>query len=142
MGHKRHKRKRGEDGDLDMTPMIDVVFQLIIFFIVTIKLEENVDPDIELAEARQSPTWKGHPQTLVIEVNRLGWIRIGGAQLTPEHLYALMRNRYNRMGTFPVMIRADHRTPHSEVRKVMDVATAAGLWQIDFAALKRPAGEQ
>jgi len=140
--HHRKKRNRGPDGEIDMTPMIDVVFQLIIFFIVTIKLEETSNPDIELAEARQGPTWTGHPQTLTIEVDRRGWISINNAQLTPDRLQMIMRNRYNRMGVFPVMIRADQRTAHADVRRVMDIATSAGLWQIDFAAIKQPAGER
>ena len=142
MARRRRKRNRGADGEIDMTPMIDVVFQLIIFFIVTIKLEETSNPDIELAEARQGPTWTGHPQTLVIEVDRRGWISINNAQLTPERLRLIMQNRYNRMGVYPVMIRGDQRTPHAEIRKVMDIATAVGLWQIDFAAIKQPAGER
>jgi biopolymer transport protein ExbD len=39
---------------------------------------------------------------------------------------------------FPVMIRADKRTQHKDVRKVMDLCTDVGIWRIDFAAIKDP----
>ncbi len=122
-----------------MTPMIDVVFQMIIFFIVTIKMEENINEDIELADARQSPLYKGEdPRTLVIEVDRRGWLSISNCQLTENKLRQIIRQRYKKFSMFPVLIRADKRTLHKDVRKVMDMCTEVGIWRIDFAAIKDP----
>lgn len=132
------RRRRSSDAcELDMTPMIDVVFQMIIFFIVTIKMEEHKNEDIELEDAHESPTYDGdNPQTLVVEVDQRGWLSINGAQATKSQIKHIIRQRYNRLGTFPVMIRADRRTKHKDVRKVMDICTDVGLWRIDFAATK------
>jgi biopolymer transport protein ExbD len=134
------RRKRTSEGcDIDMTPMIDVVFQMIIFFIVTIKMEENVNEDIELEFARQSPLYKGEdPRTLVVEVDRRGWLSISNCQLTERKLKEIIRGRFKKFGMFPVMIRADKRTQHKDVRKVMDLCTDVGIWRIDFAAIKDP----
>ncbi len=134
------RRKRTSDGcEIDMTPMIDVVFQMIIFFIVTIKMEENINEEIELEFARESPTYKGEdPRTMVIEVDRRGWLSINNCQLTEGMLGNIILGRYKRFGTFPVMIRADKRTKHKDVRKVMDLCTDVGIWRIDFAAIKEP----
>jgi biopolymer transport protein ExbD len=134
------RRRRSADGcDIDMTPMIDVVFQMIIFFIVTIKMDENINEDIELEDARQSPTYKGDdPRTMVVEVDRRGWLSINNCQLTERKLGDIIRQRYKRFGMFPVMIRADKRTQHKDVRKVMDLCTDVGIWRIDFAAIKEP----
>lgn len=134
------RRKRTSDGcEIDMTPMIDVVFQMIIFFIVTIKMEENINEEIELEDARQSPTYKGEdPRTMVVEVDRRGWLSINNCQLTERMLGDIIRQRFKRFGTYPVMIRADKRTKHKDVRKVMDLCTDVGIWRIDFAAIKEP----
>lgn len=134
------RRRRSADGcEIDMTPMIDVVFQMIIFFIVTIKMDENINEDIELEDARQSPTYKGDdPRTMVVEVDRRGWLSINNCQLTERKLGDIIRQRHKRFGTFPVMIRADKRTQHKDVRKVMDLCTDVGIWRIDFAAIKEP----
>jgi len=134
------RRRRSTDGcELDMTPMIDVVFQMIIFFIVTIKMDENINEKIELEAAKQGPLYKGEdPRTMVIEVDRRGWLSINNVQFSEAQLRNVIRGRFNRLGTFPVMIRADRRTQHKDVRKVMDMCSEAGIWRIDFAAIKEP----
>ncbi|MGI6391752.1 MAG: ExbD/TolR family protein [Kiritimatiellia bacterium] len=49
-------RRSSEQCDIDMTPMIDVVFQLIIFFVVTIKFSSDVNPDIFLEDGKHGET--------------------------------------------------------------------------------------
>ncbi len=139
------RRKRTTEGcDLDMTPMIDVVFQMIIFFIVTIKMDENINEDIVLADAKQGPLYEGDdPRTLVIEVDRRGWLSIGAVQFTEKGLRQVISHGVKRArGPFPVMIRADYRTQHKDVRRVMDICSESGIWRIDFAAIKVPKGSQ
>ncbi len=120
-----------------MTPMIDVVFQMIIFFIVTIKMDESMNEEIILEDAPHGPLYKGEdPTTMVIEVDRRGWLSINNVQLTEGKLRDIIRGRFRRFGTFPVMIRADRRTEHRDVRKVMDLCTEIGIWRIDFAAIQ------
>ena len=50
------KKPKNEDVSLDMTPMIDVVFQLIIFFVVTLKMSDDKDTTIKLAD--QARRWE------------------------------------------------------------------------------------
>jgi len=131
-------RKKTKDGQVDMTPMIDVVFQLIIFFIVTIQMEKEYNRDIKMERAPDGPAIEGKqdPRTIVLEIDRRGWISIRGAQLSKTKLQSIMQNRYNRFGEFPVLIRADKRTRHTDVKSVMDICTGCGIWRINFAAIK------
>jgi biopolymer transport protein ExbD len=135
------RRKRSSEAcDIDMTPMIDVVFQMIIFFIVTMKMDENVNKDITLEDAPESPIYKGEDKrTLIIEVDKRGWLSINNFQLTEKKLHGIVRARFQKFGPYPIMIRADRRTQHKDVRKVMDICTAVGLWRIDFAAIQEAA---
>jgi biopolymer transport protein ExbD len=120
-----------------MTPMIDVVFQLIIFFIVTIKMEQDVNPAIELADAKDGPVIaEEDPWTVTIEIDRRGWISMRGAQFSKTKLRKLLRSHYDRYGEFPVLIRGDHRTRHQDIRAVMDMCTEVGIWRISFAAIQ------
>lgn len=131
------RRKRSSEGcELDMTPMIDVVFQMIIFFIVTLKMDQKKNEEIKLADAADSPAYKPNPKMMVIEVDRRGWLSLGSYQVTAGKLKSMIQHRYNKYGMFPVMIRADKNTKHRDVRKVMDICTAVGIWKIDFAAIK------
>ena len=136
------RRVRSEGCAVDMTPMIDVVFQLIIFFIVTIKMDERKNEDIRLEEAKHGPAIeKQDPKTLIVEVDQHGWISIHGAQLSPARFQKIMAARYQRYGQFPILIRGDYRTEHRDIRAVMDICTRAGIWRINFAAIKERKNE-
>ena len=137
MGKKA--RKRIGDAELDMTPMIDVVFQLIIFFIVTIKLNEQINEDIILEDAPHGPIIKSDsdPRTIILEVAKNGRISIYNATMTERQLAGILIARMRRYhGTYPVLIRADWRTKHRDVKRVMDVCSGVGLWRINFAAVQ------
>jgi biopolymer transport protein ExbD len=132
------KRGRHEgEGEIDMTPMIDVVFQLIIFFIVAITMQKQFNPEIVLPDAPRGREITGdNPRTFVVEVNSRGWISIHGAQFSRDKLRQIIKRRYDRYGQFPVMIRGDLRTKHSDIQSVMQICANAGLWKVSFVAIK------
>ncbi len=134
----RKKRARAKGSDVDMTPMIDVVFQLIIFFIVTIKLDQEVNEDIKLWDTPHGPPIEEQdPGTTVIEVDQRGWISMHGAQLKPSQLLNILQAKKRRMGAdFPIIIRGDYRAQHKDIRRVMDMCTRIGIWRISFMAVK------
>lgn len=133
-------RKKQEDCELNMTPMIDVVFQLIIFFIVTLNMSEAKNEDIELALGPHGPEIDTDDPmaslSLVIEVDRKGRISIGNMTMTREQLKALLQRRYNKYGTFPVMIRGDYKARHRHIRAAMDIVTECGIGRVSFIAIK------
>ena len=133
-------KTRTEMAELNLTPMIDVVFQLIIFFIVTVKMNEEINEDIILETAPHGPvvaTQDSDPRTLTIEVDRRGRISIHNVAMSHGQLRRILVGRWNRHGgSFPVMIRADYRTQHQHVRAVMDIASSIGIWRINFVAVQ------
>ncbi len=131
------RRTRHHEGcEIDMTPMIDVVFQLIIFFIVTMTIKKDINEEIKLEVSPHGTLIEEQKDVLVLEVDRYGTITINNRRLQLHTLRSLMRGRRNRMGNFPVMIRADKLTRHRDVKKVMDVCTEIGIWRINFVAIK------
>lgn len=126
--------------EIDMTPMIDVVFQLIIFFVVTMKMNQDSNQDIVLEDGKSGQILTADsmpPTTLEIEVDRRGRISIHNATLSERNLRDILRARINKHGNeFPVLIRADRRTMHEKVRKVMDICTSSGLWKLSFVAVE------
>ena len=123
-----------------MTPMIDVVFQLIIFFVVTLKMTTDVNQDIVLEDGKHGVTLTQDnmpPTTLEIELDRKGRISIHNATLSEPLLAQMLKNRVNKHGNeFPVMIRADRRTQHERVKRVMDICTGVGIWKLSFVAIQ------
>lgn len=154
----KKKNKRENDGAaLDMTPMIDVVFQLIIFFVVTLKTADSINPDIELEYGKNGPQLKADEYKvppLTIEVRRYRKptdflkkagkptgriISINGGILSMDQLKMVLRNTVAKRGTnFPLLIRADKDTPHEDVRAVMNACNEAGVWRVSFVAMVTP----
>ena len=140
-------KRKVDMAELNLTPMIDVVFQLIIFFIVTVKMQEEVNEDIILGDAPHGPVIDAvGPRTIVIELDRRGRISMHNTPMTIDELRNILLRRYRRFhGPYPVMIRADHRAHHQHVRSVMDLASSIGIWRINFVAVqehKRTASRQ
>lgn len=136
-------KKRAEEPGPNMTPMIDVVFQLIIFFVVTADMQQkSIDESIKLALAPHAkPVEVRDPREVVIEVDKEGRISIARVYMSPEYLYSAMRKTVAEHGqSVPVIIRADGVTRHESVRAVMDACTRAGLWKVKFSAVKEKAG--
>ena len=139
------KSKRNtQDCNLDMTPMIDVVFQLIIFFIVTITMSEAKDDDVRLelgphGQEIESNNNDTSTRAMVIDVNRKGRISMSNVTLSQDMLNRHIQTRINKMGTnFQIWIRGDARASHDMIRKVMDTCTAAGVAKVSFIAVKDP----
>ncbi len=134
-----------EQCEMDMTPMIDVVFQLIIFFVVTLKMTSDINQDIILEDGKHGVTMTQEntpTSTIEIELDRRGRISIHNATLSEGMLRDILRNRVNRLGNqFPCLIRADRRTKHDQVKRVMDICTAVGLWKLSFVAIQEHKGK-
>ena len=153
------KKKRKTEGgvDLDMTPMIDVVFQLIIFFVVTLKTADSINPDIVLEYGKNGPQLKADEYKVppvTVEVKRYKRpsdflrksgaptgrvVSINGAVMSLDQMRSILRNISKTRGTnFPLLIRADKDTPHEDVRAVMNVCNEIGIWQVSFLAMVKP----
>jgi biopolymer transport protein ExbD len=135
MPRKIHK-SRSSPASLDMTPMIDVVFQLMIFFIVTMKITKDFNQDVKMQLTRNSPLLKDEPGPLVVEIDRRGILSSHNAHMDRETFRRILKGRYDRMGAFPVLIRADKRTRHQDVRAVMDICSETGIWELTFVGIK------
>ncbi len=135
-------KKKLEEMPVNMTPMIDVVFQLIIFFITTIDLQ-NKDMDIRLKMAMAphgKPVEAKDPRTVHVDVDAQGRISILHQRLTVPVLRAYLRKAHAEYGReLPVVIRGDMRTSHEAIRAVMDACSEAGLRTVKFGAIKEPA---
>ena len=131
-------RKAQENPQLDMTPMIDVVFELIIFFVVTLTQCQAKDETIKLEDGRHGIELTPEelpPSHMVVDVARTGRISMGDITLTPEQIGQRVKERKRKFGEFPVIIRADYRVRHEHVARVMNACTANGIWKISFMAV-------
>ena len=136
-------RKKADECEPNMTPMIDVVFQLIIFFVLTLTMTDQKNEDIKLEMGPHGPemtTVEQDPRmslSLVIEVDKKGETYLAGRKISLKDIRSIVQRRYNKYGEFPVMIRGDLRTKHKDVRRVLDTVTDCGIGRVSFVALKK-----
>ena len=139
-------RKPQENPQLDMTPMIDVVFELIIFFVVTLVEAQKKDETIELEDGQHGIVLVPEelpPSHMEIDIGlypngpKRGKPRIstGDRDITPAEISRRVTERVRKYKDFPVLVRADFAVPHSAVKQVMDACTSAGIWKISFQAI-------
>lgn len=140
------RRRTLNAGSVNMTPMIDVVFQMIIFFVCTAKLEqETISEFIRLADAPHAPkvSEERDPRTITVEVDEKGRLYIARTFLSPARLRKVLTKTVQEYGPagadIPVVIRADLRSTHAQVRRALDACTASGLSRIRFSAVKERA---
>ena len=131
-------RKRQENPQLDMTPMIDVVFELIIFFVVTLTQANAKDETVRLEDGKHGIELTPDelpPTHLIVDVARNGRISMCDVTITPAELGRRVKERMRKYGEFPVLIRADYRAKHKSVAEVMNACTQNGIWKLSFVAV-------
>jgi biopolymer transport protein ExbD len=136
-------KRSAEEVGINMTPMIDIVFQLIIFFVVTTDLDRQVfNESVMLALSPNGPAIeKRDPRTVTIEVNDRGIIYIAHRPIDEAHLTQVLRQARIAGGqSTPVQIRGDRDSRHESIRAAMQACGKAGLYRVSFVATKEKAG--
>jgi len=126
---------RREEPDVNLTPLIDVVFLLLIFFMVSTTFDKSSELSIELPEATATQPPE-HDRSITVAIDAQGRYYVDGRRLVNEKAETLVRALKRVAGgrsTVPVVIDADARTPHQAVVTVMDAARELGLLHLRFA---------
>ena len=119
--------------------MIDIVFQMIIFFVCTVQLEKDaINEKVRLEMAPHGPAvMKKDPLTVTIDVDNRGSISIAHTTMSPGRLQQVLHKTVAQYGQMvPVVIRGDMQTKHRDVKRIMDTCSRVGIWKIKFAAIK------
>ncbi len=129
-------RRRDEPPDITLTPLIDVVFLLLIFFMVSTTFSRHAQIEIELPEASTEEEEQEEPEVVEIAIDVKGRYYVNGRQLINSQLVTLkqaMREAAGEREAPPIVISADANTPHQSVVTAMDAARQLGLTHLSFA---------
>lgn len=129
------RRSRAEDPEVNLMPLIDVVFILLIFFMVSTTFQKESEIKIELPEASSEPVEAEH-DAFEIVIDADGRYFIDERQVVNNELDTLKKAISQSLGErkdMPVVIRADRRTPYESVVRAMDATSQLGLVQMSLA---------
>jgi biopolymer transport protein ExbD len=130
--------ERRGDPEINVMPLIDVVFLLLIFFMVSTTFEHQSRIEIELPEASTEPSPEPD-DVLEIVIDARGQYFIGDEQVVNTTLKTLKGAIKQALGDrreLPVVIRADANTPHQAVITALDASSQLGLVQISLATVQ------
>lgn len=131
MNFRKHKK---DPLELSMTPMIDVVFLLLIFFMVTTTFNRETKLKVQLPEAQSEHSEVN--KHLEITIDAQGIYFINSQQLVNQRMDTLKKALSDAAAQHkdqPLVISADAKTPHQSVITVLDVASQLNLTNITFA---------
>lgn len=127
---------------MQMAPMIDVVFLLLIFFIVTWQFSRNeMDLKIAVPTSEEGADPKRVLGEIVINVRADGGVSIWGEDKSKSQLKTILIAIAEQYENQPVRVRGDANTPFQRIVEVIDTCQQAGIWNISFATQRPKAPE-
>ena len=121
-----------EEAAIDMTPMLDVVFIMLIFFIVTASFVKEAGIDVNRPEAAAAV--KKDRANILIAISDKGEIWINKRRIDVRAVQANIERLRAENPQGSVVIQADKKATTETLIKVMDASRAAGVYDVSIAA--------
>ncbi|MGI9238022.1 MAG: ExbD/TolR family protein [Woeseiaceae bacterium] len=124
--------RESDNNDVNMTPMLDVVFILLIFFVVTASFVRETGIDVNKPEA--STVYTPETPAILVAITETNEIWIDRRLVDPRAVRANVERLRLEFPTGMVVIQADERSHNKILMQVMDAARQAGVFNITIAA--------
>lgn len=134
MNLRPHRRAQA---DINLTPLIDVVFLLLIFFMVSTTFKDEVRLRVQLPQAQGEEAPTREPDIIRILIDQAGRFVVDDQALADGRTGTLVEGLKRALGAradAPVLIQADAQTPHQAVMQALTAARQTGLVRVAFAA--------
>ena len=130
------RQDRGAFG-FNMTPMIDVVFLLIIFFLVSSHLARSeAQLQLPLPQAASGEEQDEQAPRVVINITETGELSVAGRKIAERDLASFMQGLVAEQGADEELrVRAASQVPYGRIAPVIRAAAEAGFWNINFAVV-------
>ena len=134
----KFRRQRADEVSVNLTPLIDVVFLLLIFFMVSTTFTKETHLTIDLPESSGKARAE-QPEQIEIMIDEGGGYTINSRQLVDERLGTLksaIRQISAGDTSLPMVITADAQTPHQAVVRAMDAAGQMGFVHLSITTMQ------
>lgn len=122
---------------IQLIPLVDILFYTLIFFmVVSVMQQMETELSINVPKAKESTDSPRSPGEIIINVDRAGGVVVNQRALGDGELREMLQRISSLYPNQPVIIRADKKTFHEAVVRVLDACAAANIWNISFATLR------
>jgi biopolymer transport protein ExbD len=131
-----------EDPEINLISLIDVLFVLVIFFMLSSTFVNEGRMKVQLPSASDKPQVSTGGERIVVTVTQQGSYRVNERELvnsSRETLRAAVAAVAGDSRSMRVVLRADARSTHQSVITAMDVLGRMGFYQLDVATIQQPA---
>ena len=125
---------RTDDDKFVMAPMIDMVFLLLVFFMCASHLSTAQSVPLEIPTATRAVVPRERPDRFVVNITQDGILFGGNAQVSLDDLKVIIKQHKDVNPDLKVYLRADRKTAHKHVRKVMSAMGELGIDDFIFGA--------
>ena len=131
----REHAQKEEDAEINMTPMLDIVFIMLIFFIVTAAFVKEAGVQVNRPEASNS--FQKPRTSILIAVTESDQVWINRRRVEIKALRTTIEKLHSENPRGTIVIQADRRAKAGLTLEVMDAVKQAGIQEITIAALKK-----
>jgi len=135
MQFRARKDKRGKS-EVNLTPLVDIVFILLIFFLITSTFVQNPGIEVELPKASAAAT-DVQSDSIIMAITKDGLVIHEGKIMSAEELRKRLSQYHKDEPEKLVVIQADSTAHHGKVVEVMDIAQGAGFHRLAIATDKQ-----
>jgi biopolymer transport protein ExbD len=133
----KFKSEKPPESVIQMAPLIDIVFLLLIFFLVTWQFSRSEqDSKVKVPTSTQGKEEHRAQSEIVVNIRGNGDLVINGQALNEEQLLGKLRAIVEVYENQPVRLRGDGEITYQTLMGVIDICQKAGIWNISFATRK------
>ena len=129
---RRRRQQEVEESEVNLTPMLDVVFIMLIFFIVTASFVKEAG--IEITRPPAATAERKERGNILVAITKDNQIWIDRRQVSPQALRANIERLHAENPQGSVVIQADEKSQNGLLVRVMDAARLAGVNNVALAA--------
>jgi biopolymer transport protein ExbD len=135
------RTRKDRSVNIDLTSLIDVVFLMLIFFMVSTTFDRDTRIKVDMPEASETKQEEQKQEPIKITIDAQGRFYVNDEVLINTEFKTLKRTLEKQIADLkelpPVQILADAKTPHQAVMTAMDAASQLGLVNMSFPARQR-----
>jgi biopolymer transport protein ExbD len=126
-----------ESGGFQIAPMVDIVFLLLIFFLVTWNFARyETELDVVVPTAREGQETRRAVGEVILNVRADGTIVMNRREMTPDELRQALERISALYPDQAVVLRGDENVSYREIVKVLDICRSANIWNVAFATAR------